>query len=146
MTEYNYSMQDLRKTSGKTRVSPGIIACFAVLCISLVSCGGGGGGGTVASGGIGGTGISQGPVNSFGSVFVNGIEHFLDSASILVNGQSAANGETDLKLGMVVRVAGSVDSAAGTGTATEVAYQQNLEGPIDSIDLVNNSLLFLDSR
>jgi hypothetical protein len=109
----------------------------------LVSCGGGGGGTTVAEGGIGGTGISQGPVSGFGSVFVNGIEHFLSSANILINGQPAANGETDLKLGMVVRVAGNMNYTAGTGTATDIVYAQNLEGPVDSIDLANNTMVVL---
>ncbi|MCK5479620.1 MAG: hypothetical protein KAJ06_00685 [Gammaproteobacteria bacterium] len=145
MIKYSHSMGDSRKAPGRNRRSLGGFICFTVLAMLLVSCGGGGGGGggIVADGGIGGTGISQGPVSGFGSVFVNGIEHFLGSANILINGQPAPNGETDLKLGMVVRVAGNVNQTAGTGTATDVAYAQNLEGPIDSIDLATNTMVVL---
>jgi hypothetical protein len=104
--------------------------------MSLVSCRQ-----QVAEGGMGGSGISQGPITGFGSVFVNGIEHFLTSATIVVNGDEA--GDADLKLGMIVRVAGAVDSAAGTGDATEIEYEQNLEGPVDSIDPSTDSLVVL---
>ncbi len=122
---------------------PGIFrkACWravggVILVMSLVSCRL-----LVAEGGIGGSGISQGPITGFGSVFVNGIEHFLTSATIVVNGDEA--GDADLKLGMIVRVAGAVDSAAGTGDATEIEYEQNLEGPVDSIDPLTDRLIVL---
>ena len=122
---------------------PGIFrkACWravggVILVMSLVSCRQ-----QVAEGGMGGSGISQGPITGFGSVFVNGIEHFLTSATIVVNGDEA--GDADLKLGMIVRVAGAVDSAAGTGDATEIEYEQNLEGPVDSIDPLTDRLIVL---
>jgi hypothetical protein len=42
---------------------------------------------------------------------------------------------------MVVEVKGTIDSATGKGTATEVQYDANLEGPIDtgSIDAATQS-------
>ena len=70
--------------------------------------------GSVAGGGIGGTGISSGPIDGFGSIFVNGIEFEIGSALIVVDGVDSA--EADLRLGMVVRVCGSWE-ADGTGTA-----------------------------
>jgi len=48
----------------------------------LLACTAGGGGDTAATGGMSGTGISQGSVTAFGSIFVNGIEWNLDSAAI----------------------------------------------------------------
>ena len=76
---------------------------FATLAgIMTVSCGGGGGSGEVASGGIGGTGISSGAVTGFGSIFVNGVEFDTSGASITMGGISVS--ESDLKLGMVVEV------------------------------------------
>ena len=39
-----------------------------------------------AGGGIGGTGVSQGPITGFGSIFVNGVEIDTSSATILRDG------------------------------------------------------------
>ena len=45
------------------------ILLTAAFLVGVVSCGGGGS--QIAGGGIGGTGISQGPITQFGSIFVN---------------------------------------------------------------------------
>lgn len=93
--------------------------------LTLAACGGGGGGGgdqlagvTPPGGGgdigggagIGGTGFSStGTIDGTGSIFVNGVRYDIDDAEIFVNGEPAT--EADLKLGMVVVVAGT-DSTA----------------------------------
>ena len=116
---------------------------IGLLIATLYSCGGGGGGTQVADGGIGGTGVSQGRVTGFGSIFVNGIEYETDNASFTVN--NAEGSQDDLAIGMVVRISGSSDQAAGTGEAESVEYDSLIEGVIGSNDIAsNNTLTIMD--
>ncbi len=115
----------------------------------IVSCNTGGG--LVASGGIGGTGVtavSVGPITKFGSIFVNGVEYDLTSAKILVNGTEAAGnpGEdgnqialNNLAVGQVVKVTGTVDSGVAKGSATQVTFSADVNGPINGITTVDPS-------
>jgi hypothetical protein len=95
----------------------------------LNSCGGGGG--TVAEGGIGGTGISVGRITEFGSIFVNGIEYETDSTTFNID--NASGSESDLAIGMVVRVSGSKDVSTASGTAVSVDYNSLVTGPVDVV-------------
>ena len=104
----------------------------------LSACGGGGGG--QSAGGIGGTGSSLGPVSGFGSIIVNGTEFATDNATILIEGETQ-NGKGDLskiKIGQIVLVRG-VYASATAGTANEVIYFDNLDGPITEKNPVNSS-------
>jgi Domain of unknown function (DUF5666) len=112
------------------------LAIVALLLLS--SCGDGGDGQT--AGGIGGTGSSLGPVSGFGSIIVNGTEFATDNATVSIEGQTQA-GKGDLskiQVGQIVLVRG-VYASATTGTASEVIYFDNLEGPISDKNPVNNS-------
>ncbi|MCU7851225.1 MAG: hypothetical protein KZQ80_03340 [Candidatus Thiodiazotropha sp. (ex Monitilora ramsayi)] len=94
----------------------------------LTSCGGGGT--TVAEGGIGGTGVSMGRVTSFGSVFVNGIEYETDASTTFdINGNSGS--ESDLAVGMVIRLSGSKNNTTFTGTAEAIEYSSLVTGTVD---------------
>ena len=95
----------------------------------VASCGSGGGGDNVASGGIGGTGISAGAITGFGSVFVNGVEFDSSGASITVNGVPAS--ESELKVGMVVTVLGTING--NTGTAATVTAEDVVQGPVEQV-------------
>lgn len=109
---------------------------------SLVSCGGGsGGGGLFAEGGIGGTGFSSGTITGFGSVFVNGVEFNTDDAVITLDGDLAS--ESDLGIGMVVVVEADFDSNGLTGKAKRIMYEAIVEGVVDTINLVDESLVVL---
>ncbi|HEY5657587.1 MAG TPA: DUF5666 domain-containing protein [Myxococcota bacterium] len=99
-----------------------------ILLILASACGGGGT--DVASGGIGGTGISSGPITGIGSFFVTGTEWSVDPASGQVFLDGEAFSEIDLELGMVVTVEGT-RAADGTGTATRVEFDDDVEGPLD---------------
>ncbi len=94
--------------------------------------GGGIGGSGVNGGGIGGSGLySYGRITAFGSIFVNGVEFFLDDPStrITVRGQVVDQGA--LKLGMVVRVRGRFSGTGRLqGTAAEVEYDARVLGPV----------------
>jgi flagellar hook assembly protein FlgD len=114
------------------------IVC-TIIIFALCSCGGGDGDSQVADGGIGGTGVTQGRVTGFGSIFVNGIEYETDNASITVN--DAEGTQDDLAIGMVVRISGSSDQTAATGEAESVVYDSLIEGVIIRNDVATNGTL-----
>ena len=103
-----------------------------LLVVGVLACGGGGGGGGsfAASGGMSGTGISQGSISAFGSIFVNGVEWELGGATIELDGASGT--ENDLRLGMIVRVEGDFSSDGVSGTASRVTFDDDIEGPIET--------------
>ncbi|MES9949516.1 MAG: DUF5666 domain-containing protein [Candidatus Thiodiazotropha sp.] len=115
-----------------------ISAAMGAAVAGLTSCGGGGGP-QVADGGIGGTGITQGRVTSFGSIFVNGIEFNTDDASFTVNNMAAT--QDDLAIGMVVSISGSSDASRASGIADSVSYDSLIEGVVSSNDIANNNTL-----
>jgi hypothetical protein len=105
---------------------------------TLPGCGGGAGGGIASAaspsgGGIGGTGVtSSGTIDGFGSIFVNGVEFNTEGAEILIDGEPA--GEEALGLGMVVLVSGTIDDNGTIGTAAQVIFDQEVEGPVEAIE------------
>lgn len=111
----------------------------AFLLLALAACGGGGGsdgGGPIInpppSNGIVRTGMSVGPIASFGSIVVNGIHY--DTAGAVITIDGVAGTQADLRVGQVVSITGELEDGKATGTATEVAFDDNVEGPISSID------------
>lgn len=108
----------------------------AAALLAVAGCGGAGGG-SVAGGGTGGTGISSGTVTGFGSVFVNSVEFDTTNSSVTLDGTSGPDETADphrgLKVGMVVKVDGEFSDDDIHGSAMEIEYKDNLEGPIDSI-------------
>ncbi len=87
----------------------------------------------LSEGGIGGTGISSGPISGFGSIYVNGVEFDTDKAEIYVNGDPAS--EEELQLGMVVKVYGRIDSNdPSRGDAERIDFNYTLQGEIVAID------------
>jgi hypothetical protein len=102
------------------------LALFAI----VASCGGGGSNVAV---GIGGTGkIASGTITKFGSIFVNGVEYDIDTASCSVDGSDVTgNCQANLALGMVVTVEGTV--ADTTGSASSVVFNANVAGPVSGL-------------
>jgi hypothetical protein len=124
-------------------VVAGTLLAFAALCV--VACGGGGS--SVASVGSGGTGtvgtvntFNIGTITGFGSVFVNGVR--FDDSGASVNDEDGARSLNDLRLGMVVRVQGSVN-ASGSATASSFAFDSELLGPVRSINTGSKTLVIL---
>jgi hypothetical protein len=90
-----------------------------LMAAGLVSqCGGGG---------IGGSGS----VSGFGSVFVNGIEWFTESAVVTLDGVTGS--ESDLRLGMVVEVRGLPLPDDATAEALRVEFDDAIQGPVEAI-------------
>ena len=118
----------------------------AVTTLLVAACGGGGGndgGGGDDTGGIdrGGVMIAQGTINGFGSVIVNGVRYSTSGATITVDGQAAT--ESDLRVGQVVRIEGTVDAGGTTGTARSITFDDEVEGPVQGIDPVTARLVVL---
>lgn len=106
----------------------------------------------VADRGIGGTGITSGPVEDrgmggtgivgvitgFGSIWVNGIEVEFDAATpVRVDGQSAPSRDA-LKVGQV-----AVVTASGSGSrldASSIAIRHEVSGPVEAVE-ANGSVL-----
>ncbi len=91
------------------------LALVLGLAVTAVSCGGGGG--LSIGGGIDGSAVVSGPIQGFGSIFVRGIEFDTTDAMITIDGQAA-----------------SESGNATTGTALAVNFQEEVRGPVDSVD------------
>jgi hypothetical protein len=113
-----------------------VCTLLLALAAALSGCSSdGGGGGTTPDGGTtAGSAVSKGVVTSAGagSVVVNGIT-FSTSASTAVKIDDNPSAANLLKPGMVVKVTGSSDAAAGTGIATEIEARDALEGTISAV-------------
>jgi hypothetical protein len=107
----------------------------------LISCGGSGST-MFAGGGIGGTGIiSVGTITAFGSVAVDGVEFDTGNAVIIVEGEEIGVGDdialANLEIGMVVTVEGKQNEDDKSAVADRIIYNDNVEGPVESITVVN---------
>jgi Domain of unknown function (DUF5666) len=103
-------------------------------------------GGTFDVAGIQGSGsptpaAAVGPIAAFGSVFVNGVEYITSNAQIVIDHQAGT--EAQLHAGQVVAVKGTVNADGVTGTATEVSFGGDVQGPATQIDLAANTLIVL---
>lgn len=83
----------------------------------------------------------DGRITGFGSVIVNGVHFEVDGANIMHDGVPIT--EQDLKVGMIVRLAGSVDEDGANGTATEIEFDEEVKGTVSSINLESNSFIVL---
>lgn len=126
------------------------IAGFLVATLLTVgACGGGSGGGVAAPpppqpvGGITRTGaaVAIGPVTGFGSVIVNGITYDTSTAEFTVDGQLAT--QADLAVGDMVLVKGTIDDDNTNAVAESVEFDDNVEGPVASVDTGTNVMVVL---
>lgn len=121
--------------------------------LGLAACGGGGSSsetGTQSSNdsgmdttvgtlveGEGSVQTTSGVITRFGSVFVNGVEYATDGAVISMDG--VQGGETDLAVGMVVEVEGSVNADGLTGTASQINFADVVEGYVLDVGISLNT-------
>lgn len=112
----------------------GIWAVMAVSLLSqLTACGGSGG--SFADGGIGGTGVvSAGVVTAKGSIFVNGIEYSVEGATFDRDGEIVTLSEDEIatRVGMIIELNGSLNTDGLTGQATDIIFEDMVEGTIES--------------
>jgi hypothetical protein len=119
-----------------------LVACAALV---MTACGGGGSNSANnSSGSVGAitqTKVVTGTITGFGSVHVNGIHFNTNSATISRNGAPAQ--QSDLRVGQVVKVRGSVNDSTREGVASSVSQDDDVEGPISSIDAANKKFVVL---
>ncbi len=99
----------------------------------LAACGGGGSSGGIGGtggGGIGGTGVAYGTITAFGSVWVNGVEYSTSNTTFKTDDNPNGGGsQNDLRIGMVVRVDGSVSGA----TASTITVDESIKGFVEQV-------------
>ena len=127
-----------------------MMAAAALAALGMAACGGGGGGSSnpptgggnpppgggnpPPSGGIDGVGIiASGPITGFGSIFVNGVEFETTSAEIRI--EDSPGTESELEIGDIVEVRGTINEDRVTGKAEVVSFNDSVEGPVSSVDL-----------
>lgn len=127
-----------------------LCATTALATLLIVGCGGGsnGGGGInppqpPPTGGITRTGaaVALGPITGFGSVIVNGNTYDTDMATFTKDGQPAT--QADFAVGQMVLVQGTIDDDNTNAVATSVEFDDNVEGPVSSVDSLTNTLVVL---
>ena len=91
------------------------------------ACGGGGGGGGIGGTGTGNPDVSVGTITAFGSVWVNGVEFQSNTATIRIDDNP--HPESDLRVGMIARVDGSISSA----TANTITVSSAAKGYVESV-------------
>ena len=89
--------------------------------------------------GIGGSGVtgvsgfkSSGTISGFSSVIVNGVVFDTSSSSFDVDGNPDGV-ESDLAIGMRVKVYGSINADGVSGIAESVSYDDELQGPVSAL-------------
>ncbi|MGB7903585.1 MAG: DUF5666 domain-containing protein [Steroidobacteraceae bacterium] len=112
------------------------------VAILVAACGGGGGSGGITAGiDRGGIVTATGSITGFGSVHVNGVRYATTGAVITLDDNPGT--ESDLRVGQVVRIEGRIEQDGINGTATRVIFDDEVEGPVQSIDLANSRLVVL---
>jgi hypothetical protein len=112
---------------------------IAVLAVAASSCGGGGSGSFMTANSV--PVFTMGTITAFGSVVVNGVHYDIASASMTRNGQSVT--QADLAVGQIARVHGRKNVHDANGHADHVDVDDQLVGPITSIDVPGGSLVAL---
>lgn len=96
--------------------------------LMLSGCGGSSNNSDTATGGT----LTSGIITGFGSVYVNGIKFETDTASYDVDDDVNAD-QSDLRVGMRVKINGTINADGLTGTADTITYENELEGPVSAI-------------
>ncbi len=85
--------------------------------------------------------VSKGTITGFGSIIVNGVTYNTNAATFTVDGSPGL--QSDLAVGDVVIVQGTVNSDGSAPTATSVTFDDAVEGPVSGIDLDLQTLTVL---
>lgn len=118
---------------------PLIVTFTLVSSAHLVACGGGGSASTTPQPAAK-SATAKGQISAFGSVVVNGVRY--DTANTQFNVNKTAGSQSDLFVGQQVVVKGT-NNGDGTGTASEVIFDADLEGPVSAINAANNQFTVL---
>jgi Domain of unknown function (DUF5666) len=118
------------------------IVLASLALTALAACGGGGSANvTPAPAGTATQVVVSGAITGFGSVFVNGVRFETSRATIAKNGQSVT--QQSLRVGQIVHIKGSVNDATGQAVADSVRQDDDLEGPITSVNATDSTFVVL---
>lgn len=113
--------------------------------LTLVACGGG----SEQVAGIDGRGalppvatVSKGTITGFGSVIVNGVRFDTGSTTFTIDGSSGT--QSDLSVGDVVVVRGTINADGTSPVADSVTFDDAVQGPVSAIDPVAQTIVVLD--
>jgi len=127
---------------------------FALATILLSGCGGGGGGsgsdnnppppggGPVGGDTRTGRALAIGPITGFGSVIVNG-NTYATNASTTFSKDGLSAIQADFTVGQMVLIQGTINDDNTNAVATSVEFNDNVEGPVSSVDSLNKILVVL---
>ena len=97
----------------------------------LAGCGGGSSKNNAVSDNS--TTLTSGIITGFGSVYINGIKFETDHANYDIDDDTSAD-QSDLRVGMKIKILGSINDDGLTGTADSITYENELEGPVSAVD------------
>jgi hypothetical protein len=110
------------------------MACVAMMAMLLSSCGADqvagieGSGAPVAAAPV----TTNGRITGFGSIIVDDVEYATTGAQIRIDDQVA--NETDLRVGHIVTIRGTVSADGRTGTASEVMFTSDVRGDVGQVN------------
>jgi len=84
--------------------------------------------------------VTSGIISGFGSVYVNGVKYETSATSMKVDDNPGAS-QDDLRIGMHVKINGTVNDDGITGTATDLIYENEVKGPVSNFDNSNPALI-----
>lgn len=115
------------------KIKLAVLSTFTVATLALSACGGSSSGAVDTVNPPAAAAVTTvGKVTGFGSVYVNGVKFDTSSASYRVD-DSDVFGDADLSVGMVVKIAGTVNADGKNGTADSVDYDDDVEGPVENL-------------
>ena len=125
---------------------------LVLLSLLISACGGGEA--RLADNGVGGTGITQGRITHLdtgaaSAITVNDIRFDTENALLIRDGDQNAN-KSDFHIGEIVTVKGKIKPDGKQGIATEVIFDDTLEGPVtspasgNSIEILGQTVLIDD--
>jgi Domain of unknown function (DUF5666) len=111
--------------------------------ILVAGCGGGGSSDVIAPPPpvLATSTVVVGAITGFGSIFVNGVEFDTSASTFSVDDNPGI--ESDLSVGQVVRISGTISDDRLTGVADDVTFDNSVEGTISSIDLTTGTIVVL---
>lgn len=117
-------------------------SALMLLVLGYVGCGGSSDNNQPIIGPQATTGVlAVGEISGFGSVIVNGID--FDTSSTTVMMDDSPGTLSQLRIGMIVSVHGTVNNDTGAASARDVMFVDDAEGVITSINQANNSFVVL---
>ena len=82
-----------------------------------------------------------GRITALGSVVANGVHFGTDSATVMMNGAPATL--SDLRVGMIVAIEGTINNVTGEAEATQISFIDEVEGPITSMNKAQSTFTVL---